>query len=88
MIQASIELFYNKSIFQAAHVSPPTTWAQLVSVSKTLTNSSHYGIGFAAQPTNGNAAWQFEPFLWSNGGHLYNLSATPASRPSRCGPTW
>ena len=78
MIQASIELFYNKSIFQAAHVSPPTTWAQLVSVSKTLTNSSHYGIGFAAQPTNGNAAWQFEPFLWSNGGHLYNLSATPA----------
>ena len=73
----------DRAVLQQDHLPGGTRfatnpWAQLVSVSKTLTNSSHYGIGFAAQPTNGNAAWQFEPFLWSNGGHFYNLSATPA----------
>ena len=78
LIQASIELFYNKTMFQEAHVSPPTTWSQLLTVAKTLTNSSRFGIGFAAQPTIGNAAWQFEPFLWSNGGQLYDLTSQPA----------
>ena len=78
LIQASIELFYNKQLLSAAGVTPPQTWAELTTDAKKLTNAQHYGIAFAGQPTNGNAAWQFEPFLWSNGGSLTNLSATPA----------
>lgn len=78
LIQASTQLIYNTQMLKAAHLSPPKTWAQLVSDAKALTTPSHFGIAFAAQPTPGNASWQFEPFLWSNGGQLYNLSAKPA----------
>jgi len=78
LIQASIELFYNKQMLSAAGVTPPQTWSELITDAKKLTNNQHTGIAFAGQPTNGNAAWQFEPFLWSNGGSLTNLGATPA----------
>ena len=33
----SLGLFYNKKLLKAAGVTPPTTWAQLVTASKTLT---------------------------------------------------
>jgi multiple sugar transport system substrate-binding protein len=33
----TIAVFYNKTMFAAAHLSPPTTWAQLVSDAKQLT---------------------------------------------------
>ena len=71
----SIALMYNIAMLKAAHVSPPTTWAQLVSAAKALTNSQHYGIGVSA-PATEEATWQFEPFLWSNGGQFSTIASS------------
>ncbi len=75
----SIALFYNIAILKAAHVSPPRTWAQMVTDAKKLTTKSHYGIALTAEPAE-DTTWQWEPFLWSNGGSLANLSSRPAEQ--------
>ena len=62
----TIGLFYNKAMLAAAHLSPPTTWAQLQSDAKALTTSAHYGIAFDATGDE-QSTWQLEPFFWSNG---------------------
>jgi multiple sugar transport system substrate-binding protein len=76
----TIGLFYNKAMFAAAHLSPPTTWAQLQSDAKTLTTSSHYGIAFDATGDE-QSTWQLEPFFWSNGASLTSVN-TPAFQQS------
>lgn len=63
----SIALIYNIPMFKAAHLSPPKTWAQLVSDAKALTTSAHYGIALTCEPAE-DTTWQWEPFFWSNGG--------------------
>jgi multiple sugar transport system substrate-binding protein len=72
----TIGLFYNKAMFAAAHLTPPATWAQLRADAKQLTTSAHYGIAFDAT-NDEQSTWQLEPFFWSNGGSLTNVS-TPA----------
>ena len=62
-----LALYYNKAMLKKAHVSPPRTWAQLLTVAKKLSHGSTYGFVFSA-PSNEQATWQFAPFLWSNGG--------------------
>lgn len=42
-------LFYRKSIFAAANLTPPTTWDQLVADAKQLTSGGIYGIGIDAK---------------------------------------
>ena len=69
----TIGLFYNKAMFAAAHISPPATWAQLQADAKVLTTSSHYGIAFDAT-NDEQSTWQLEPFFWSNGASLTNVS--------------
>ena len=73
----SIALFYNKDMLAAAHLTPPTTWAQLTADAKTLTTSAHEGFALSAD-NDGEGSWQFLPFFWSNGANLDNL-ASPAS---------
>jgi len=63
----SIALIYNIALLKAAHVSPPKTWAQLVTDAKTLTTAQHYGIALTCEPAE-DTTWQWEPFFWSNGG--------------------
>ncbi len=72
----TIGLFYNKAMLAAAHLSPPATWAQLQADAKALTTSSHYGIAFDAT-NDEQSTWQLEPFFWSDGGSLTDVS-TPA----------
>jgi len=72
----TIGLFYNKAMLAAAHLTPPATWAQLQADAKTLTTAAHYGIAFDAT-NDEQSTWQLEPFFWSNGGSLTNVS-TPA----------
>ena len=67
-------LFYNKKMLADAHLNPPTTWNDLYQDAKQLTHGNTYGFAFSATATE-EATWQFEPFLWSNGGELTNLSA-------------
>jgi multiple sugar transport system substrate-binding protein len=71
----TIALFYNKALLSAAHITPPTTWAQLLTDSKALTNSQHYGIAFAGENCSGCNVWTFIPFLLSNGGSLTDLTS-------------
>jgi multiple sugar transport system substrate-binding protein len=72
----SIALMYNISMLKAAHVSPPKTWAQLVTDAKALTTSKHYGIALTCEPAE-DTTWQWEPFFWSNGGQWSSIASAP-----------
>jgi multiple sugar transport system substrate-binding protein len=73
----SIALFYNKDMLSAAGLQPPATWADLTADATKLTTSKHYGFALSAD-NDGEGAWQFLPFFWSNGGDLEHLDATPS----------
>jgi multiple sugar transport system substrate-binding protein len=72
----SLGLFYNKKLLKAAGVTPPTTWAQLVTAAKALTNKKTgvYGLEVAGYNSGGNATWQFLPFFWTAGGDLEHVN--------------
>ena len=53
----------------AGYLRPPQTWDQLTETAAKTTKSPVYGIVFSAVNTE-EATWQWEPFLWSNGGSL------------------
>jgi multiple sugar transport system substrate-binding protein len=69
----TVGIFYNKAMFAAKHLSPPTTWAELQSDAKALTSGSTYGIAFDATADE-QSTWQLEPFFWSQGGNLDNVN--------------
>jgi len=74
----SLALFYNKKMLTDAGVTdPPKTWDELKEVAAKLTKSPVYGLALSA-PNDEQSTWQFEPFLWSNGGSLLDLTAEPA----------
>jgi len=78
----NVLLFYNGKYLKEAGITElPTTWDQLLQVCAQLKDklgsSGIYPIGFSADP-NEECTWQFEPFLWSNGGNLLDLSSTPS----------
>ena len=68
----SIALIYNIAMLKAANITPPKTWAELVSDAKALTTSDHYGIALTCEPAE-DTTWQWEPFFWSNGGERHVL---------------
>ena len=72
----SLGLFYNKKLLKAAHVTPPKTWAQLVTAAKALTNKKTGvdGLEVAGFNSGGNATWQFLPFFWTAGGDLEHVN--------------
>ena len=74
----SIALIYNIAMLKAAHVSPPKTWAQLLTAAKALTTSDHYGIALTCEAAE-DTTWQWEPFFWSNGGKatFANIASAP-----------
>ncbi|MBV9130087.1 MAG: extracellular solute-binding protein, partial [Verrucomicrobia bacterium] len=74
----SLAIFYNKKMLADAGVtSPPKTWAELTEAAAKTTKAPVYGIAFSAVNTE-EATWQWEPFLWSNGGSLSDLSSKNA----------
>ena len=74
----SIALIYNIDMLKAANVSPPKTWAQLLTAAKALTTSDHYGIALTCEAGE-DTTWQWEPFFWSNGGKatFANVASAP-----------
>jgi multiple sugar transport system substrate-binding protein len=75
----SIALYYNVKMLKAAGITPPTTWAELETDAKKLTNPSKGVYGFAMSNINTyEGTWQFLPFFWTNGGDEKNLN-TPAA---------
>lgn len=73
----SIALFYNKPMLAAAGITPPTTWAELTADATKLTTPAHEGFALSAD-NDGEGAWQYLPFFWSNGADFDNL-ASPAA---------
>jgi multiple sugar transport system substrate-binding protein len=74
----SLALYYNKKMFADAGVTaPPSTWSELTEAATKATKSPVYGIAFSAVNTE-EATWQWEPFLWSNGGSLTDLDSENA----------
>jgi multiple sugar transport system substrate-binding protein len=74
----SLALYYNKKMLTDGGVAaPPQTWDQLTETASKTTKSPVYGIAFSAVNTE-EATWQWEPFLWSNGGTLSDLSSKNA----------
>lgn len=67
-------LWYNKDMFEAAGVEPPTTWAEIKEVAAMLTKDGVYGIAFSA-PATEEGTWQFEPWFWGAGGDLNKLDS-------------
>jgi multiple sugar transport system substrate-binding protein len=74
----SLALYYNKKMFADAGIaSPPKTWSELTEAATKATKSPVYGIAFSAV-NDEQATWQWEPFLWSNGGSLLDLDSENA----------
>jgi multiple sugar transport system substrate-binding protein len=70
-------LFYNKDMFEAAGLKPPTTWAEVKDVAAKLTKDGVYGIAFSA-PATEEGSWQFEPWFWGAGADLKQLDSPEA----------
>jgi multiple sugar transport system substrate-binding protein len=84
----SLALYYNKKMLTDAGVaSPPKTWAELNETAKKTTKSPVYGIAFSAV-NDEQATWQWEPFLWSNGGSLTDLGSEKATEALQLWVDW
>ena len=69
----TLALFYNKDMFAAAGVSPPTkdwTWQDLTDAAKKLTKPGQWGL-----ITDADAA-RWAPFVYQNGGQVLNKDNT------------
>jgi len=69
----TLALFYNKDMFTAAGVSPPTkdwTWQDLTDAAKKLTKPGQWGL-----ITNADSA-RWAPFVYQNGGQVLNKDNT------------
>jgi multiple sugar transport system substrate-binding protein len=73
-IANSIGLFYNVDMLNEAGIAPPTTWDELKSAAAALTQGDRYGIAFSAV-ADYEGAWQFLPFMWTNGGDETNIAS-------------
>jgi len=72
----TLALFYNKDMFSAAGVSPPTkdwTWQDLTDAAKKLTKPGQWGL-----ITNADAA-RWAPFVYQNGGQVLNKDNTKSA---------
>ncbi len=83
----SLGVFYNKKMFQAAGITPPTanwTWDDMRAIAKKLTKSGNaatsvYGITLPAD------ASRWLAFLFANGGTVLNKDGTQASFNTQAG---
>ncbi|WP_203136583.1 sugar ABC transporter substrate-binding protein [Microbacterium sp. JZ31] len=68
----TLGIFYNKTLLDEAGIEPPQTWEDLKTASAALTEGDRYGVAFSAIATY-EGAWQFLPFMWTNGGDETDL---------------
>ena len=65
--------FWNKADFAAAHLSPPTTWSQMIKDAKLLTIPSKQQHGLGVDSTD---IWNVGPYVWTDGGNFTNKALT------------
>jgi multiple sugar transport system substrate-binding protein len=73
-------LFYNKTLFDRAGLTPPRTWPELVDAARRLTDRQRkvYGIAFPANDEWSAAYDTLGDFLVANDGYLLNAAGTHA----------
>jgi multiple sugar transport system substrate-binding protein len=69
-----LALYYNMHMLKSAGLKPPTTWNELISDAQKLTHGNTYGFAFSAAADE-EATFQFEPYLWANGGDLSHVDS-------------
>jgi len=75
----NLAIFYREGFLEKAGIGePPKTWEELFDTCKKIKeNLNLYGLMFYAGADEAGT-WQFEPFLWSNGGSLLELDQPEA----------
>lgn len=71
----TLGLFYNADALEEAGIEPPQTWDELKSVAAALTEGDRYGLALSSI-ANYEGAWQFLPFMWTNGGDETQLDSS------------
>lgn len=71
-----VDYYYNKKMLAAAGVTPPDTWADVLSAAKGLTKSGQWGIAIRGERGN-PITWTFLPILWSYGGKILDDQMHP-----------
>ncbi|MFD5452695.1 sugar ABC transporter substrate-binding protein [Streptomyces sp. NPDC003470] len=79
---STVVLFYDKDALAEAGVAVPRTWDELRTAAAALTRPGRYGMAVDADATF-ESAWQFLPFLWSNGGDERRLDSPQAEQALR-----
>jgi multiple sugar transport system substrate-binding protein len=65
----TLGIFYNKTLLaQNGITTLPTTWAQFGADAKKTAHGKDLGFVFSGQAGPGQAAWQFYPWGWTEGG--------------------
>jgi len=72
-------LYYNKSLFKAANLTPPKTWPELRADAKALTGNGVYGM---VMPGDTLGEHNFFFFMYDNGGGMF----TPDGKPDFLNP--
>ncbi|MCM2411054.1 sugar ABC transporter substrate-binding protein [Streptomyces sp. RKAG290] len=70
----TLALFYNKDTLDKAGLKVPTTWDEMQSTAKKLTQGKRYGLALSAGGAE-DGVFQFTPFMWSNGGDETKLDS-------------
>lgn len=71
-----LALYYNKDMFEAAGLKPPTTFNELKNTAKKLTRDNTYGFAIAAPNYNyETTTFQYMPFLISQGAQYNGVSS-------------
>jgi sn-glycerol 3-phosphate transport system substrate-binding protein len=68
--RSTIVAYYNKDLFREAGLdpeAPPTTWDEMISMGKALTNDDSYGLMI---PSTGYPYWMFQALAIQNGKEL------------------
>lgn len=68
-------LFYNKDMFIAAGIQPPTTYDELKTAAKKLTKTGTYGLAMSA-PKSDEGSFQYLPWLLSTGAKYNEVGST------------
>lgn len=69
-------LYYNKAMFAKAGLQPPTTWEEMVTAAKKLTNGKTYGFALAAGSYTENVHFAFINAA-QNGAELFDQDGKP-----------
>ena len=72
-------LFYRKDLLEAAGVTPPKTWEEMVTVANAVQdNSDAAGIALPYGKLNGQNLMVWMNLLWGNGADLFDADGNPA----------